>query len=131
MKKYENLSHLNTTMESRMTNDSEKAAGETSTSHKHDSKGAADLEKVTDYAEEKEISNDSNLNDAITAITDKRRKDADLKAELEKKLASVKVKKEDVELICNEFEVPKSRAERVLKENNGDLTASLTALLNA
>lgn len=113
-----------------MAKDPDTSANEgTSTSApKHDSKGAADLEKVTDYAEEKEISND--MSEAITAITDKRRRDADLKAEHEKKLASVKVKKEDVELICCEFEVIKSRAERVLKENNGDLTASLTTLLH-
>lgn len=105
-------------------------AGTTTTSApKHDSKGAADLERVTDYAEEKEISND--MSKAINAIVDKRRKDADLKAEHEKKLASVKVKKEDVELICAEFEVAKSRAERVLKENEGNLTAALTALLHA
>lgn len=112
--------------------DTSTGGGEATTAaHKHDSRGAADLEKVTDYAEEKEISNDTNLNEAMTAITDKRRKDADLKAEREKKLASVKVKKEDVELICSEFEVSKTRAERVLKENDGDLTASLTALLHA
>lgn len=116
-----------------MSNDADTSTNENQASAaaapKHDSKGAADLERVTDYAEEKEISND--MSQAITAITDKRRKDADLKAEREKKLASVKVKKEDVELICGEFEVAKSRAERVLKENDGDLTAALTALLYA
>ena len=94
---------------------------------KHDS-GAADLDKVTDYAEEKEISGD--LNNAITAISDKRKKDAELKAELERKLASVKVKKEDLDLVCSEFEITKLRAERVLKENNGDLASALTALIN-
>lgn len=115
-----------------MSNDADTSTNENQASAaapKHDSKGAADLERVTDYAEEKEISND--MSQAITAITDKRRKDADLKAEREKKLASVKVKKEDVELICGEFEVAKSRAERVLKENDGDLTAALTSLLHA
>jgi NACalpha-BTF3-like transcription factor len=97
---------------------------------KHDS-GAADLEKVTDYAEEKEITNDLNLNQAINAISDKRKKDADLKAEREKQLALVKIKKEDVELLCVEFEIAKSKSERVLKENNGDLKAALSSLLEA
>ncbi|CAF0718132.1 unnamed protein product [Brachionus calyciflorus] len=92
--------------------------------------GAADLEKVTDYAEEKEISG-GNLDNAINAITDKRRRDAEQKADLEKRLASVKVKKEDVDVVVQEFEVPRPKAERVLKENNGDLQAALTALLNA
>lgn len=96
------------------------------TTAKHDS-GAADLEKVTDYAEEKEIS--GNLNNAITAISDKRRKDAESKAELERKLASVKLKKEDVELVCAEFEITKARAERVLKENDGDLAKAVESLL--
>lgn len=112
-----------------MDNDKTEDAAQT-TAHKHNS-GAADLEKVTDYAEEKEISAGGNLDNAISAISDKRKKDADLKAEREKKLASVKVKKEDVELVCNEFEISKPRAERVLKEHDGDLKAALTALINS
>lgn len=100
-----------------------------STSGKYNT-GAADLEKVTDYAEEKEISA-SNLDSAINAIADKRKRDADQKAELEKRLASVKVKKEDVDLIVHEFEISKQRAERVLKENNGDIKLALGALVNA
>ena len=97
---------------------------------KHNS-GAADLEKVTDYAEEKEISAGDDLSNAINAISDKRKQEADLKAQLEKQLASVKVKKEDVELIQNELEISKVKAERVLKEHNGDLSAALSALINA
>lgn len=44
---------------------------------KHNS-GAADLEKVTDYAEEKEITT-GNLDNAINAISDKRKRDAEKK----------------------------------------------------
>ena len=95
---------------------------------KHNS-GAADLEKVTDYAEEKEISA-SDLNDAMNAISNKRKKDDDLKAAREKMLATVKVKKEDVEIIVNEFEISKQKAERVLKEHNADLVAALSSLIN-
>ena len=97
--------------------------------NKHNS-GAADLEKVTDYAEEKEISAGDAL-EAFNAINDKRKQEADLKEQKEKQLASVKVKKEDVELILNEFEITKLKAERVLKENNGDLSAAMIALINA
>ena len=71
------------------------------------------------------------LNNAINAISDKRKQEADLKAQIEKQLASVKVKKEDVELIQNELEISKVKAERVLKEHNGDLSAALSALINA
>ena len=99
-----------------------------SASAKHNS-GAADLEKVTDYAEEKEISAGDDLNNAINVISDKRKQEADLKEAKERQLASVKVKKEDVELILNEFEITKMRAERVLKEHNGDLSAALTSLI--
>ena len=97
-------------------------------SGKHNS-GAADLEKVTDYAEEKEIDTGS-LNNAMSVISDKRKKDAELKAERERQLASVKVKKEDVDMIMNELEIPKCKSERVLKEHNGDLNAALIQLIN-
>jgi NACalpha-BTF3-like transcription factor len=103
----------------------------TPSSAKHDS-GAADLEKVTDYAEEKEILQESaNLNNAINVISDKRKKEADQKAEKEKELASVKVIKEEVEIIISEFELNKNRAERVLKENTGELEPALAFLINS
>lgn len=91
--------------------------------------GAADLEKVTDYAEEKEIDTGS-LNGTMNAIAEKRKRDAELKAEHEKLLAGVKVKKEDVDVIMNEFEISKLKAERCLKEHGGDLKGALSALVN-
>lgn len=99
-------------------------------SHSKHNTGAADLEKVTDFVEEKEISGD-NLDNAITAILNKRKLEAEQKIELERRLASVKVKKEDVDLICHEFEITKAKAERILKEHDGDLKAALTTLVNA
>lgn len=101
-----------------------------SQAHSKHNTGAADLEKVTDFVEEKEISGD-NLDNAITAILNKRKLEAEQKIELERRLASVKVKKEDVELICHEFEITKAKAERILKEHDGDLKAALTNLINA
>jgi NACalpha-BTF3-like transcription factor len=112
-----------------MTDEDHETSASQNQSTKQHSSGAADLEKVTDYAEEKELS--GNLNNAINVIADKRKKDAEQKAELERKLASVKLKKEDVDLVCAEFEISKLRAERLLKENNGDLATTLTALINA
>ena len=114
-----------------MENDNEDTTtNKASTAGKHNS-GAADLERVTDYAEEKEISDDGVLNNAMSVLSDKRRKEADAKAEREKQLASVKVKKEEVDLLVSEFEIAKIRAERVLKEHNGDLAAALSALINS
>ncbi len=92
--------------------------------------GAADLEKVTDYAEEKEIDS-GKLTDAMTAISDKRKKEAETKVEREKALASVKVKKEDIDVVVNEFEVGRPKAERCLREAGGDLKTALTALVNS
>jgi NACalpha-BTF3-like transcription factor len=95
---------------------------------KHDS-GAADLEKVTDYAEEEEISNGS-LNTAIDAINTKHQKEASDKAKREKELASVVIKKPDVDLISSELEIPKDKAERILREHNGDPVLALRTLLS-
>ena len=94
---------------------------------KHDS-GAADLEKVTDYAEEQEIS-DGNLNTAIDAISTKHQKEAYNKELKEKELANVVIKKPDVDLIANELEISKIRAERILREHNGDPVLALRTLL--
>uniref|UniRef100_A0ACB8E4Q4 Uncharacterized protein n=1 Tax=Sphaerodactylus townsendi TaxID=933632 RepID=A0ACB8E4Q4_9SAUR len=66
---------------------------------KHDS-GAADLERVTDYAEEKEIQS-SNLETAMSVIGDRRSREQKAKQEREKELAKVTIKKEDLELIVS------------------------------
>ncbi|RXG58648.1 Huntingtin-interacting protein K [Armadillidium vulgare] len=75
---------------------------------KHDS-GAADLERVTNYAEEKEIKSDANF---MSVINDVKRQEAVNKMTKEKELAKVSIKKEDVELIMQELELPKNKAEK-------------------
>jgi NACalpha-BTF3-like transcription factor len=98
-----------------------------STAGKHNT-GASDLERVTDFSEEKEVSGD--LNNAITLIMNKRKKEAEAKAELEKKLATVKVSKEDVDLIATEMEITRARAERVLKQHDGNVEKALHFLIH-
>jgi NACalpha-BTF3-like transcription factor len=39
------------------------------------------------------------------------------------------VKKEDVDLIVSELEIPRAQAERALADNNGDLAKTLQALI--
>ncbi|XP_045462496.1 huntingtin-interacting protein K-like [Harmonia axyridis] len=95
---------------------------------KYDS-GAADLEKVTDYAEEKEISSQDVAN-AITAIGDRRNKEALEKQAREKELLKVSIKKEDVDLIVNEMEISRTKAERFLREYHGNVVDALIALTN-
>ncbi|XP_016430703.1 huntingtin-interacting protein K-like [Sinocyclocheilus rhinocerous] len=94
---------------------------------KHDS-GAADLEKVTDYAEEKEISS-SNLETAMSVIGDRRSREQKAKQEREKELAKVTIK-EDVELIMGEMEISRAVAERSLREHMGNVVEALIALTN-
>ncbi|KAM7313588.1 huntingtin-interacting protein K [Ixodes scapularis] len=65
---------------------------------KHDS-GAADLEKVTDYAEDKEIRS-QDIMCAMSLIGDRHSKETAEKAARQKELAKVVIKKEDVELIA-------------------------------
>lgn len=95
---------------------------------KHDS-GAADLERVTDYAEEKEISS-SDLETAMSVIGDRRSREQKAKQEREKELAKVTIKKEDVELIMSEMEISRSVAERSLREHLGNVVEALVALTN-
>lgn len=95
---------------------------------KYDS-GAADLEKVTDYAEEKEIST-QNVAGAISAIGDRRNKEALEKQAREKELLKVSIRKEDVDLIVREMEISRTIAERTLREYHGNVVNALVALTN-
>ncbi|XP_019870208.2 huntingtin-interacting protein K [Aethina tumida] len=95
---------------------------------KYDS-GAADLERVTDYAEEKEI-NTQDMANAISAIGDRRNKEALEKQAREKELMKVSIKKEDVDLIVREMEISRSIAEHTLREYHGNVVNALIALTN-
>ncbi|XP_071444274.1 huntingtin-interacting protein K [Hetaerina americana] len=96
---------------------------------KYDS-GAADLEKVTDYAEEKEISASDAFTGAMTLIGDRRNKEAAEKMAKERELLKVSIKKEDVELIVKEMEIPRSKAEHTLREHHGNIVEALISLTN-
>ncbi|MGH0132899.1 UNVERIFIED_CONTAM: hypothetical protein FKN15_043925 [Acipenser sinensis] len=92
-------------------------------------KTAADLERVTDYAEEKEISS-SDLETAMSVIGDRRSREQKAKQERERELAKVTIKKDDVELIMTEMEIPRGVAERSLREHMGNVVEALIALTN-
>lgn len=98
-------------------------------SAKHDS-GAADLEKVTDYAEELEIMSANDLTGAITIIDNMRKKEDAERIAKEKELAKVSIQKEDVDLIANEMEITKTLAERTLREHHGNVVDALISLTN-
>jgi len=91
---------------------------------KHDS-GAADLEKVTDYAEETEITS-SDLSGVRELIATEMAE----RLQKEKELQQIKIKKEDVDLIVKEMEISHERAERALREHGGSLMDTLVTLTN-
>ncbi|EDW58350.1 huntingtin-interacting protein K [Drosophila novamexicana] len=95
---------------------------------RHDG-GAADLERVTDYAEEKEISA-ANISSAVEQFGNQRSKENEMRVAKEKELQKVQVKKEDIELIMNELLVSKAQAEKVLREQSGDVVAALEAIIS-
>uniref|UniRef100_T1D5E3 Putative huntingtin-interacting protein hypk n=1 Tax=Psorophora albipes TaxID=869069 RepID=T1D5E3_9DIPT len=95
---------------------------------KHDS-GAADLERVTDYAEEKEISS-QDITNAASMFEDKRKRENEEKLAKERELQKVQVKKEDIELIIKELEISRQKAEETLRVHRGDVVAALEALTN-
>ncbi|XP_078052889.1 huntingtin-interacting protein K [Augochlora pura] len=96
---------------------------------KYDS-GAADLEKVTDYAEEKEISSSDGFHCALSLIGDQRTKEAAEKKARERELLKVPIKKEDVDLIIKEMEISRSTAEHTLREHRGNVVEALITLTN-
>lgn len=88
----------------------------------------ADLEKVTDYAEEKEIGsvNKNNL-EAINLIEAQRSKETQAR---EEELAKVNITREDVELLVKELEITKQQAELALRQSSGDVVQALVRSLS-
>ncbi|KAK3599758.1 hypothetical protein CHS0354_037239 [Potamilus streckersoni] len=95
---------------------------------KHDS-GAADLEKVTDYHEEAEISAPQ-IGEALNVVSTRKKEESTAMQEKEKELSKVKINKEDVDLIVQEMEIPRTQAERKLREHKGNVVEALIALTN-
>ncbi|KAF9916110.1 hypothetical protein BX616_004575 [Lobosporangium transversale] len=64
----------------------------------------------------------------ITDVVKKQKAD---KAAAQKETEKVTLSKEDVELVMTEMELSKAMAEKYLKENGGDVTRTLEALISA
>ena len=52
------------------------------------------------------------------------------KAARERELAKVPIEKTDVDLIATEFEIPRPKAERTLREHGGNVVEALASLTN-
>ncbi|CAF0777880.1 unnamed protein product [Rotaria sp. Silwood1] len=97
---------------------------------KEDAKVEKELDRVTDRVDEEDLGSE-NIGNALTAINDKRHRDESKRKAEQAVLANVKIRKEDVELIIQELELPRSKAEKILRQHRGDVVATLKALVNA
>ncbi|PRW60148.1 Purple acid phosphatase 15 [Chlorella sorokiniana] len=95
---------------------------------------AAAMDKVTDMSEESEMKrgvDKSKVQQAMMKLAAEQRERQEAQRQREKELAAVKVAKEDVDLIAQQFDLDKKKAERCLREAKGDVKAALRALLAA
>ncbi|CAF1303246.1 unnamed protein product [Rotaria magnacalcarata] len=97
---------------------------------KEDAKVEKELDRVTDRVDEEDLGSEK-IGNALTAINDKRHLDESKRKAEQAVLANVKIRKEDVELIIQELELPRSKAEKILRQHRGDVVATLKALVNA
>ncbi|CAF2487868.1 unnamed protein product [Rotaria sp. Silwood2] len=97
---------------------------------KEDAKVEKELDRVTDRVDEEDLGSE-NIGNALTTINDKRHRDESKRKAEQAVLANVKIRKEDVELIIQELELPRSKAEKILRQHRGDVVATLKALVNA
>ena len=113
---------------------------------KEDAKVEKELDRVTDRVDEEEIGSEkignvslslsplpSSLSffQALTTINDKRHLDESKRQAQQAELANVRIRKEDVDLIVQELELSRSKAEKTLRQHHGDVLATLKALVNA
>mmetsp|Transcript_34024 Transcript_34024/g.74430 ORF Transcript_34024/g.74430 Transcript_34024/m.74430 type:complete len:178 (-) Transcript_34024:80-613(-) len=87
------------------------------------------LNRVTDHVQDKEM--DANkVRSAMTklAMETEEAKKRQLERDLE--LAKVAIKTEDVDIIADQFELDKKKAERILRENDGNVQQALKFLID-
>eukprot|EP00190_Bangiopsis_sp_CCMP1999_P002607 CAMPEP_0198728006 /NCGR_PEP_ID=MMETSP1475-20131203/6674_1 /TAXON_ID= ORGANISM="Unidentified sp., Strain CCMP1999" /NCGR_SAMPLE_ID=MMETSP1475 /ASSEMBLY_ACC=CAM_ASM_001111 /LENGTH=142 /DNA_ID=CAMNT_0044490247 /DNA_START=72 /DNA_END=501 /DNA_ORIENTATION=+ len=96
---------------------------------KETAKSNKDLDRVTDYVEEREVDTEK-FRHSITGILDSQSAKKEEKAKRDKELEAVTIKAEDVEVIMNEMDAEKKDAERVLREHSGSLSSALVLLFS-
>lgn len=93
---------------------------------------AAAMDKVTDVHEEKEMRSKvdkSKVQQAMAKLAAEQAARAEATRLREKELAAVKVAKDDIELLTQQFDLDKKKAERCLREAKGDVRAAMHELL--
>ena len=90
----------------------------------------ADISKVTDFIEQKELDS-AKASQAIASLSATLTEDRAAEAARERELAAVSIEQADVDLIAAEMELSKDVAERKLRENKGDVVLALNTLVAA
>lgn len=112
--------------------DDEREEQEVSQKNREDAQQAAALDKVTDVHEEKVLrqADTSKVKIAMTKLAEQQYEAREAQRQKDKQLAAVKINESDVTIIAREFELHKKIAERALRENQGDLKATMKALIS-
>ena len=87
------------------------------------------LDKVTDFVEESQLDSDKALQ-AMSALQSAAEQVTAIDDAEQKRLAAVKVNKEDIDFIVSELEVARDLAERVLRQRGGELEAAMSELVH-
>mmetsp|Transcript_37590 Transcript_37590/g.49539 ORF Transcript_37590/g.49539 Transcript_37590/m.49539 type:complete len:95 (-) Transcript_37590:206-490(-) len=82
----------------------------------------ANLEKVTDYVEERQLDS-ATMMQAVSGIA------ADSKKEDDQSLFTGKLSKDDIDLIIQEYEVDREKAVLALRKNGADVIQAMRFLL--
>merc|ERR1719473_1934557 len=100
---------------------------------KDSAKEAKNLDKVTDYVEDYDAKVDTKDLENRLADLQKRKEEQDReKLEHEKKLAAVKIKKEDLDLMCSELPLyDREVLERNLREKDGNVVEAMRHLVSS
>eukprot|EP00746_Dinoflagellata_sp_MGD_P162345 gnl/MRDRNA2_/MRDRNA2_89869_c0_seq1.p1 gnl/MRDRNA2_/MRDRNA2_89869_c0~~gnl/MRDRNA2_/MRDRNA2_89869_c0_seq1.p1 ORF type:complete len:131 (-),score=44.76 gnl/MRDRNA2_/MRDRNA2_89869_c0_seq1:44-436(-) len=100
---------------------------------KDSAKEAKNLDKVTDYVEDYDAKVDTkDLENRLADLRKKKEEQDREKLEREKKLAAVKIKKEDLDLMCSELPLYDQEVlERALREKDGNVMDAMRHLVSS
>lgn len=105
---------------------SSEADGDVKEKNKLRAKASGDLDKVTDYVEEREM-DATKVADSMRAVLGNA--STTKKSAEEKELINVKIQESDVQIIVDELDLDQKDAERALRKARGDVVKALCDLV--
>lgn len=94
---------------------------------------ATDLNKIEEHNHQQESNvaiDSSALKVAMSNLTARLQEQKKQQKEKKEQLAKVSIKREDVDLLINEFDLTRDKADTILRENDGDVTKVMEILIN-